>query len=188
VNATASLRKFVDALERAGVPYMLTGSYASSFHSLPRATRDLDFVISPTREQIRALVAELPKDEFYVDERAALEALNGYGQFNAIDTTTGWKADFIIQKPRSFSRSEFERRYRAALDGVELTIATAEDVVLAKLEWAKLGASDRQIEDAATVLRARAQKLDWDYLDRWALQLGVEAQWSAAVRAAGIEG
>ena len=187
MNATESLRKFVDALERAGVPYMLTGSYASSFHSLPRATRDLDFVISPTREQVRALVAELPKDEFYVDERAALEALNGHGQFNAIDTTTGWKADFIIQKPRSFSRSEFERRYRATLDGVELTIATAEDVLLAKLEWAKLGSSDRQIEDAATILKARADRMDRPYLEVWIRQLGVESQWQAALRAAGIE-
>jgi hypothetical protein len=186
VTATESLRKFVDALERVGIPYMLTGSYASSFHSLPRATRDLDFVISPTREQIRALVAALPKDEFYVDERAALEALNGHGQFNAIDTITGWKADFIIRKPRSFSTSEFERRYRATLDGVELTIATAEDVVLAKLEWAKLGSSDRQIEDAATVLRARAPHLDWDYLDRWTRHLGVEIQWRAALDAARI--
>lgn len=183
-----SLRGFVEALERAGVPYMLTGSYASTFHSLPRATRDLDFVIAPTREQIRALVAEFPRDRFYVDERAALDALDSHGQFNVIDIDTGWKADFMIQKPRPFSHVEFDRRYRASLDGVTLTIATAEDVLLAKLEWARLGASDRQIEDSATLLRSRADALDRAYVEDWVRRLGVGAEWAKALRAAGLAG
>lgn len=187
MSATDVLRRFVVALEGAAVPYMLTGSYASSFHSLPRATRDLDFVVAPTREQILSLVAALPRDEFYVDEQAALEALDTRGQFNAIDLESGWKADFIIQKLDPFNECEFRRRYRVTLDGVELTIATAEDVVLAKLEWAKLGASDRQIEDVATLLRARARKLDWDYVDDWVRRLGVETQWIGALHASGID-
>lgn len=186
MTAAESLRRFVDALERAGVPYMLTGSYASSYHALPRATRDLDFVIWPTREQIRALIAELPRGEFYVDERVALEALSSYGQFNVISLATGWKADFMIRKPRPFSETEFSRRYRATLDGVELAIATAEDVLLAKLEWAKLGESSRQIEDAAEILKARNTQLDQAYLNQWIQQLGVYAQWNAALRVAGI--
>lgn len=183
----SALRSFVDVLERVGVPYMLTGSYASSYHSVPRATIDLDFVVAPTRDQVRSLVAMLPKDHFYVDEGAALEALDTHGQFNAIHTESGWKADFIIRKPRPFSAREFERRHRATVEGVELTIATAEDVVLSKLEWSKLGGSARQIEDAATVLRTRKQMVDWDYLDTWVPRLGVETQWSAALEAAGIE-
>lgn len=186
MNAAESLRRFVDVLEQAGVPYMLTGSYASSYHSVPRATRDLDFVIAPTREQVRALVAALPKDQYYVDERAALEALNTHGQFNVIDTTTGWKADFIIKKPGSFSQSEFSRRYRTTVDGVGLTIATAEDVLLAKLEWARLGASHRQIEDAATILRARAGDMDQEYLNQWIQRLGVESEWDTVLRVSGI--
>ncbi|MFL5541850.1 MAG: hypothetical protein ACJ8J0_22880, partial [Longimicrobiaceae bacterium] len=60
MRAMNALRLFVEALERAAVPYMLTGSYASSFHSTPRATQDLDFVVAPTREQVRALVNSLP--------------------------------------------------------------------------------------------------------------------------------
>lgn len=85
-----------------------------------------------------------------------------------------------------FSETEFSRRYRASLDGVELTIATAEDVLLAKLEWAKLGESSRQIEDAAEILKARNAQLDHAYLTQWIRQLGVETQWSAALRVAGV--
>jgi hypothetical protein len=40
-------------------------------------------------------------------------------------------------------------------EGMHVPIATAEEVVLAKLEWAKLGESARQVEDAAGILRAR---------------------------------
>jgi hypothetical protein len=154
---------------------------------VPRATIDLDFVVVPTRGQIRSLVVSLPKDVFYVDEGAAMEALDTRGQFKAIHIESGWKADFIIQKPHPFNACEFERRHRATVYGVELTIATAEDVMLAKLDWARLGGSARQIEDAATVLRARRQALDWGYLDSWVPRLGVETQWSAALQAAGID-
>jgi hypothetical protein len=186
VTAAETLQRFIAALERAAIPYMLTGSYASSFHSIPRATRDLDFVISPTREQVLALVAALPKDEFYVDRQAALEALNSHGQFNAIDITTGWKADFIIRKPGAFSESEFNRRYRVLLDGVELSVATAEDVLVSKLKWARLGGSDRQIEDAATILRVRGNQLDLLYVSKWVQELALDQQWTAARRAAGL--
>jgi hypothetical protein len=57
--------------------------------------------------------------------------------------------------------------------GVDVYVATAEDTVLAKLEWAAMGGSDRQVADAATVLAVRGSDIDDDYLDRWAAELGV---------------
>lgn len=51
--------------------------------------------------------------------------------------------------------------------------ATAEDTVLAKLEWAAMGGSDRQVADAATVLAVGGGRLDQVYLDHWATELGV---------------
>jgi hypothetical protein len=47
--------------------------------------------------------------------------------------------------------------------------------VLAKLEWAHMSSSDRQVADAATVLAVKAGALDEDYLERWAAELGVAA-------------
>ena len=57
--------------------------------------------------------------------------------------------------------------------GVEVCVASAEDTVLAKLEWAASGESDRQVADAAAVLAVGADALDHDYLDRWAAELGI---------------
>ncbi|HEU0076593.1 MAG TPA: hypothetical protein VFQ76_03025 [Longimicrobiaceae bacterium] len=179
-------RRVIGALDQAEIPYMLTGSFASSYHGSPRATQDIDVVISATPQQLRRLVALFPREDYYVDEGAALEAHRTQGQFNVIDLATGWKVDLIIQKSRPFSREEFNRRSIGDLGGVRLAIATAEDVVIAKLEWAKLGGSQRQIEDAASILRIRSGDLDRQYLAKWIRQLDLDEQWQQACRVAGI--
>src|SRR5215211_4404902 len=173
-------RRVIGALEQAEIPYMLTGSFASSYHGSPRATQDIDVVISATPRQLRRLVELFPRENYYVDEGAALEAHRTQGQFNVIDLATGWKVDLIIQKARPFSREEFDRRAIGDLGGVQLAIATAEDVLIAKLEWAKLGGSQRQIEDAASILRIRSGELDRRYLAKWVRQLGLDEQWQQA--------
>lgn len=176
--------RIVARLEAAGVPYMLTGSFASAYHGRPRATQDIDFVIAPTPDQLRVLLQALPSWEYYADEDTALAALQQESLFNVVDLATGWKVDFICRKSRPFSRMEFDRRIRADLGGLSLFVATAEDVVLAKLEWAKLGGSLRQIEDVAGLLQVRGAELDADYIHRWATELGLLAQWAAAQKTA----
>lgn len=163
---------------------MLTGSFASSYHGAPRATQDIDLVIAPTAEQLRAFVKLLPQDEFYVDEGAAVEALKFEGQFNLVDMRTGWKVDLIIRKSRPFSREEFDRRTMVELEGEDVPIATPEDVLIAKMEWARMGQSTRQIEDAGRMLRVRAQQLDWMYVEHWIRELGLGEEWAAVRKAA----
>ncbi|MEO8228118.1 MAG: hypothetical protein ABI637_11820 [Gemmatimonadota bacterium] len=139
MNPGAVLEAALRALTAAEVPYMLTGSFAAAYHGTPRATQDIDLVINPTRTQLRMLVRRFPPTRYYVEESAALEALDNGGQFNVIDTETGWKIDFIIRRSRPFSRAEFDRRQQVDLDGIPLFVATAEDLLIAKLEWARMG-------------------------------------------------
>jgi len=162
LTSSAIFSRIVGALDQAGIPYMLTGSFASSYHGSPRATQDIDIVISPTPDQIRILAALLPDTEYYFNVDAALDAQRRHGQFNIIDFTTGWKIDLIVRKSRPFSQGEFDRRGAVEFQGMTLWIASAEDVVIAKLEWAKIGGSPRQIEDAAGILRIRGDQLDFE--------------------------
>lgn len=186
MTAEEVFRRVIGALERAGIPYMLTGSFASAFHGVPRATQDIDIVISATPDELRVLVRLFSESEYYVDEGAALDAERRQSQFNVIDFATGWKIDLIIRKSRPFSREEFDRRSVVDFGGMRLAIATAEDVLIAKLEWAKLGQSQRQIEDAAGILRIRSGALDRDYVHKWVRQLNLQEQWEAACRAGGV--
>jgi hypothetical protein len=187
LTAQQVFHRIVGALDRAGIPYMLTGSFASSYHGTPRSTQDIDIVIAPSLDQVRAFVKLLPENEYYVDEGAAVDAQKRGGQFNVIDFATGWKVDLIVRKARPFSRAEFDRRDVVDFQGLKLAIATAEDVVIAKLEWAKLGESLRQVEDAAGILKGRAGLLDLDYMRGWVQALGLQDQWDAACRAAGVD-
>lgn len=180
--------RIVETLERVGIPYMLTGSFASSYHGTPRATQDIDFVVAADSDQLRTLVNLLPADEYYVDLDEALEAHRQQTQFNVVDLASGWKMDFIMRKTRAFSRTEFERREPVDLHGLRLFVATAEDVVVAKLEWAKPGQSQRQIEDVAGILRIQMSGLDRAYIAEWVRDLEIGREWEAACRLAGIAG
>ena len=52
------------ALDLLAIPYMVTGSVASSYHGRPRATHDADIVIDPAPSQIEPLVNELTSTGF----------------------------------------------------------------------------------------------------------------------------
>ena len=43
----------IAALDAAGIPHMLTGSFASGYHGAPRASQDIDLVIAPSEAQIQ---------------------------------------------------------------------------------------------------------------------------------------
>jgi hypothetical protein len=186
MNTENIFRRILGALDTAGIPYMVTGSFASSYHGVPRATQDIDLVVAPTADQLRNLVHLLPDTEYYISEVAALDALRHESQFNVIDLTTGWKIDLIIRKSRPFSHAEFGRRALVDFFGLPVFIASAEDVLLAKLEWAKLGQSMRQLEDCANLLRVRSGELDHAYVGHWVPQLGLEEQWGRVRQMAGL--
>lgn len=173
-----SLSGVIKILETLEIPYMVTGSLASSHHGRPRTTDDADLVIEPTRESLERLVAALSEAGFYADADRARDALRDRRQFNVIDTQTAFKVDVIVRKERPFSQAEFGRRQRSELvPGLSVSLATAEDTIVAKLEWArKAGESERQLKDVAGVLDVR-KDLDRDYIARWARELGVLDLW-----------
>jgi hypothetical protein len=179
-------RRIIEKLRLAEIDYMLSGSFASAHYGTPRSTQDIDLVISATPAQLRTFVHSLPSNEYYADLATALEAHKRQSLFNVIDLATGWKIDLILLKSRSFSQEEFGRRQRIVLHEVSIFVASAEDVVISKLEWSKLGQSKRHVDDAAGILKLRRESLDRTYLEKWVDQLGVNNEWTDALRVAGV--
>jgi hypothetical protein len=70
-----ALRALVRRLDDVHIPYMITGSVASSHHGRPRATPDIDVVIDPTPSTLEPLVESLASSGFYVDAERARDAL-----------------------------------------------------------------------------------------------------------------
>ncbi len=161
------------------------GSFASAYQSSPRSTADLEGVIEATFEQLKPLLGSLQASDYYAELDAALDAPRHESLFNVLDNRNGWKIDFML-KSRPFDREEFRRRVPAKLFDIQLFVASAEDVIISKLEWSKLGGSQRQIEGVAPVLGAQWKTLDQAYLSRWIGGLQLQEQWSVAKRAAEI--
>ncbi len=184
-----SLERFLgtitEALAAEGIPEMLTGSLAAAVHGASRATMDVDLVIEPTPQQLDRFVGRMEAEGFYVSIEAAREALATHSMFNVIDPSSGWKADLIIRRPRPFSEAEFARREPAELLGVPVAVARVEDLMIAKLEWATLGASARQIEDVQALARMAGPTLDHAYLARWINALGLTVAWGEVRRQPG---
>lgn len=113
-----------------------------------------------------------------MDADRARDARRHRGQFNVIDGESAYKVDLIVRKDRAFSAGEFERRGTVdLLPGLRVALASAEDTVLAKLEWArKAGGSEKQLADVRGILDVRSD-LDVAYIERWAVELDVLDLW-----------
>ena len=172
MSAEAALGRVLDLLEELQLPYMITGSFASNAHGVPRLTLDADIVVEPDVPSLRRFLVSLG-EAFYADPDAAREALKTTRMLNIIHMASGFKVDLILRKERSFSREEFERRQQVRFLGRSRWFATAEDTILAKLEWSRMGQSERQFADAVSIARVQSSALDIKYLKKWAADLGV---------------
>jgi hypothetical protein len=183
----AALDPVLAVLEQLGVRHFVGGSVASSAHGVARASLDVDLVAELQPGQVAPLVAAL-QDAFFVDEGRVRAAVAAGRSFNLIHLATMFKVDVFVSRSRPFDASSFARArverlgQDAAARGIPL--ASAEDVLLAKLEWFRKGgeSSERQWEDVKGLLRVGAGQMDTTYLRHWAVLLGVSDLLERALR------
>lgn len=168
----AVLKEVAEKLNGAGIPYMVSGSVAMSFHAQPRMTRDIDIVIVLDAGNIQNFI-NIFKGEFYLDEETIREETKRFGMFNLIHNEYIIKIDFIIQKNDEFSRAAFDRRLEINVDGVKIHISSAEDLIIAKLGWARDSMSEMQLRDVANI-KNMAKDIDRSYVDSWIKKLGLQ--------------
>ena len=167
----------VDAFDKLGVTYYIGGSFASSMYGEPRSTQDVDFVAELREEHVLPLV-QLLQDRFYIDEGTVRGAIETRDSFNVIHWDSAYRADVFV-KPYDADDQALQRRRLEAL-GAEPTqafFASPEDTVLSKLAWYVLGGevSQKQWRDIVGVLKHQGADLDWQYLQKRALETGVAA-------------
>ena len=160
--------------ERLDVPYLVGGSLASSLYGEPRSTQDVDFVAFLEPDHVAPLVASIEKD-FYVDLDRVRRAVARKASFNALHLKTMFKADVFVPERTPSSLREMSRRRVELAPDKAIWVASAEDVVLQKLVCYRKGneVSDRQWRDVLSVLEVGGAKLDDEYLDESASELGV---------------
>ena len=165
------VKEIAHRLDSAGIPYMLTGSLAIAVYAVPRMTRDIDVVVEVTPKDTKRF-AELFSKDCYVDEDTVRDAISSRTMFNVIHNRWIIKAYFIVRKDDPYREAEFARRRHIEVAGTRVAIVAPEDLILSKLIWAKESQSELQQRDVVQLMQS-VKDLDWPYLERWAVTLGV---------------
>ena len=171
----ATLARVFDDLN---IRYVVGGSLASSMYGIPRATQDADLVAEISQDSAN-LIERALAGEFFVDADMIRKPVAHRGSFNVVHLASMLKADVFIARDDAWSHEQMRRGREEMIDvgGSRVTIrfATAEDTLLHKLVWYRLGerTSERQWNDVLGVLRIQDESLDYGYLERWALVLNV---------------
>jgi hypothetical protein len=169
--------KVIETFDKLGITYVVGGSFASSLYGNSRLTNDIDIVVAINMNHAEDLAKAL-EDEFYIDEEAIKRAIRSGKTFNAIHFESSFKIDFFVARSGGLQEKEFERRQLKNLNlepPVTFYAASPEDVILAKLDWYQKGGgvSTQQWLDVAGVIKVQHRRLDFEYLNHWAQELGV---------------
>lgn len=168
------LRGFVAKVDELGISYMVTGSFAMSSYGEVRTTRDIDIVVQLDAQRVDRFVRAF-EAEFYISDASITRALENRSMFNIVNTEWAAKIDCIVQKDTDFARSSFERRREASVGGVKFWTTTKEDLIIAKLDWARDSHSEMQIRDIANLT---SSEYDSEYVNAWISRMGLEHIWA----------
>ncbi len=162
------------ALDALAVAYAIGGSFASSVQGVFRTTNDVDIVACLRDEHVVRFVALLGED-FYADPDMIRDAIRHRSEFNVIFQPAIFKIDVFVPRLDLIARRELSRAEVFEFGEQTLRVISAEDVIVQKLHWYRLGGqvAQRQWEDALGVVKTRRGRLDVEYLRETAEALAV---------------
>jgi hypothetical protein len=168
----------IQRLEKENIEYIIVGSLAAMVYGEPRLTRDMDLVLDIHPKDATKLEGLFPQPDFYCPPIEILsDEIRNRGQFNLLHVQTGLKVDVVIKKTTPFDQSRFERKQRLELwQDFPANLATAEDVIIKKLEFYREGGSEKYIRDIRGIVSNT--KVDQAYLQKWITELRLENEWT----------
>lgn len=158
-------------LHKEDIPYMISGSIAANYYTIPRMTRNIDIILELKSPDIDKFI-NLFEGDFYVDKDMIRKEVLRAGMFNLIHNEYVIKIDFILRKELSFQSAMFARRKKIFIENNAMWFISAEDLILAKLHWAKDSYSETQLKDVRNLLTT-VNNLDLKYIENWISQLGL---------------
>jgi hypothetical protein len=166
------LNIFKDVVKKLNInkiPYMISGSVAMNYYTIPRMTRDIDIIIEI--EDVDNFYNTF-KEEYYIDREMVNDAIKNQYMFNIISIKEVMKIDFIIKKNTEYRKAEFKRRRQVIIEGLKVYIVSIEDLIISKLIWAEDSKSELQIKDVKNLLE---EKVDMKYIHGWTDKLNLSA-------------
>ncbi|MEX2458534.1 MAG: DUF6036 family nucleotidyltransferase [Actinomycetota bacterium] len=158
-------------LEDANVPHALCGGLAANlYRDEVRATSDVDLAVAVGPARLVALV------ETFDAAGWRAEAYWKRGDQLRLSRQDLPRVDCIVATTE-YERSAIDRAVPFKLEGADLRVLTAEDLVVFKLAAGRA----RDYEAVAAVINAMGRRLDVEYVRGWLDQLGVPDTWDRAM-------
>lgn len=174
------LKDISNRLHNIDIPYMITGSMAMNLYAIPRMTRDIDIVVELPQDKVAPFIHAV-RDSYYVDGDSVNQAIRySPHMFKIIHETYIVKMDFFIRCDSKYALESFSRRRSHVFYGEEISVISSEDLILAKLNWARDSYSEIQIIDIQTLLNC-ALDLDMVYIEYWILKLELQEIWEVTI-------
>jgi hypothetical protein len=165
--------RLIALLEERSTPYALMGGIAVPIWGVPRATYDVDVVLSVDEEGLRAFLARAREHGFQVSssfdsgfrdilqgmEKVRLEWWTESSRMVEVDV-------FLVST--SYQKAAFSRRERVRFDRREVWVLSAADLVLHKL----VAGRPKDLADVQNILSVQGV-IDRPYLLEWGGRLGV---------------
>jgi hypothetical protein len=183
LDITEFLKLVIDALEAAGVEYLIGGAIAEWAWGEPRATQDLDLVVNIPLKAVNKLSKELEKRDMLIPAEIILDSIiedRADIPINAIHMYSGLKADlYPVREGDALRQSAFQRRQRVDYGPPigKVYIHSPEDLILYKLLYFSLSQQPKHSRDIAAILRTKKDQLDFNYIDIWVGRLGLGSVW-----------
>jgi len=186
-----ALQPVLKVFENLSIPYYIGGSVASSIYGMARATMDVDIVADLKISNINRL-KQILENEYYIDNEMIADAIRSASSFNLIHLETMIKIDVFLHKEDPYAEMALQRKRKDTLeelDKVEFYFSSPEDIIVAKVQWYKIGGfvSERQWLDVIGVIKVQGDLLDKKYLKRWSQKLGLAALMQKAFDEAGVK-
>lgn len=164
MNSLEATAAVIDALEQAGIPYLLVGAFSSNAYGIARSTKDADFVVALQPGDLRRLIVRLGPD-FRLDPQMKFEVITGSVRYVITFLPTDFDIELFRLSDDGHHAERFRRKQRVQLGELnrEVWLPTAEDVIIQKLRWQRR----KDLDDVVNILALRADTLDWEYLARW---------------------
>jgi hypothetical protein len=183
LDIAAFLKLVIDALEAAGIDYLIGGAIAEWAWGEPRATQDLDLVVNIPIKAVNKLSKELKKRDMLLPAEIILDNIledRADIPINAIHMYSGLKADlYPVREGDELRQSAFQRRLQVDYGPPigKVYIHSPEDLILYKLMYFGLSQQSKHSRDIAAILKSRKNALDMNYIEEWAARLGLNSLW-----------
>ena len=165
-----SLKELCFFLENSAIEYMLVGGLAVGIWGAPRATVDIDFLVSMKTDDYNILRKKLIESEkfiFIYDEPMTFARISFMRA--TLKSNKDISIDFLFADD-DFKNEALRRKETIQVAGFSVNVTTPEDLVILKL----LSGREQDRLDAKKILEIQKGNLDMEHIQNWLHKLSIE--------------